>query len=282
MAQNFGSPSSMQPLNVGNVVTAAVRLYSSHRQAYLRLALKAHLWGIFVPVYGWAKYAAISGLISRLAFGDLVNRPESISSGQSYVNPKMWSFLGVAIQVGCWLLLIYIGLVIAALFIAVVIAIALGWLLNFILGSIGTTIAGFFAVIVGVSILLLGLLWYYSRWIVAEVPLAVEENVNGKASIARSWDLTKASIWRIQGITLVGFIVTLPIIALSVSIPEILLFRLEEGSAVYSIVDLISWILSAIGGIITMPFWQALKAVLYYDLRTRREGLGLSLRDRDI
>lgn len=27
-----------------------------------------------------------------------------------------------------------------------------------------------------------------------------------------------------------------------------------------------------------MPFWQALKAVLYFDLRSRREGLGLQLR----
>jgi hypothetical protein len=28
-----------------------------------------------------------------------------------------------------------------------------------------------------------------------------------------------------------------------------------------------------------MPFWQAIKAVIYYDLRSRREGLGLQVRD---
>nr|WP_290221056.1 hypothetical protein [Trichocoleus desertorum] len=38
--------------------------------------------------------------------------------------------------------------------------------------------------------------------------------------------------------------------------------------------------LSFVSGAIVMPFWQALKAVVYYDLRSRREGLGLKLRDR--
>jgi hypothetical protein len=32
--------------------------------------------------------------------------------------------------------------------------------------------------------------------------------------------------------------------------------------------------------VFTMPFWQTIKAVIYYDLRTRREGMGLELRER--
>jgi hypothetical protein len=31
-----------------------------------------------------------------------------------------------------------------------------------------------------------------------------------------------------------------------------------------------------------LPFLQTVKAVIYYDLRSRREGLGLQLRDREI
>jgi hypothetical protein len=31
-----------------------------------------------------------------------------------------------------------------------------------------------------------------------------------------------------------------------------------------------------------LPFFQTVKAVIYYDLRSRREGLGLQLRDREI
>ncbi|MDZ8187814.1 MAG: hypothetical protein RMX96_23560 [Nostoc sp. ChiSLP02] len=273
MSENFGSPGHIQPLSIGNVVSAAVRLYRSHLKTYLNLAAIAHLW-IIVPIYGWAKYAAISGLISRLAFGELVYQPESVQSANSHINPRLWSFFRVALQVGLSLLAIYFGLAIVGFIFAGLVGIVFGG----ILGRSGVIVATTLGIIVTVAIVLLGLSWFYSRWIVAEVPLAVEENINGGESIDRSWELTKASVFRIQGVVLVGFIVTFPLIAVLNYIPSFFLLKLEEGSAIYSIVYIISWIGSLIGGVLIMPFWQALKAVLYFDLRSRREGLGLQLR----
>ncbi|OYD95195.1 hypothetical protein CDG76_09385 [Nostoc sp. 'Peltigera membranacea cyanobiont' 210A] len=274
MSENFGSSGQIQPLSIGNVVSAAVQLYRSHLKTYLNLAAIAHLW-VLVPVYGWAKYAAISGLISRLAFGELIYQPESVQTARSHVNPRLWSFLRVGFQVGISLLVIYIGLAIVGGVLAGLIGVALGG----ILGSSGVIVATTLAIIITAGIILLGLTWFYSRWIVAEVPLAVEENINGGESVARSWDLTKASVFRIQGIVLVGFIVTLPLVFVLNYIPSLFLIRLEPGTAIYSIVNLISVIGSLIGGVLVMPFWQALKAVLYLDLRSRREGLGLQLRE---
>jgi hypothetical protein len=275
MSENFGSSGQIQPLSIGNVVSAAVRLYRSHLKTYLNLAAIAHLW-VLVPVYGWAKYAAISGLISRLAFGELIYQPESVQTARSHVNPRLWSFLRVAFQVGISLLIIYIGLAIVGGVLAGLIGVALAG----ILGSSGIIVVTTLAIIVTAGIiLLLGLTWFYSRWIVAEVPLAVEENINGGESVARSWDLTKASVFRIQGIVLVAFIVTLPLVFVLNYIPSLFLIRLEPGTAIYSIVYIISVIGSLIGGVLVMPFWQALKAVLYLDLRSRREGLGLQLRE---
>lgn len=274
MSENFGSPSQIQPLSIGNVVSAAVRLYRSHLKSYLNLAAIAHLW-VLVPIYGWAKYAAISGLISRLAFGELIYQPESVQAARSHVNPRLWSFLRIGFQVGISLLVVYFGLAI----VGGIVGVLLGVVLRIILGTTGVVIATTLAIILMVVILLLGLTWFYSRWIVAEVPLAVEENINGGESVARSWELTKASVFRIQGIVLVAFIVTLPLLFVLNYIPSLFLIGLEPGSAIYSIVYLISWIGSLIGGVLVMPFWQALKAVLYLDLRTRREGLGLQLRE---
>jgi hypothetical protein len=37
--------------------------------------------------------------------------------------------------------------------------------------------------------------------------------------------------------------------------------------------------LGIVGATFMMPFWQAIKAVIYYDIRNRREGLGLQVRD---
>jgi len=274
MSESFGSPGQIQPLSIGNVVSAAVRLYRSHLKTYLNLAAIAHLW-VLIPIYGWAKYAAISGLISRLAFGELIYQPESVQAARRHVNPRLWSFLRVGFQVGISLLLIYFGLAIAG----GIVGGLLGVVLGSILGTTGVVVATTLAIIVTVGIVLLGLIWFYSRWVVAEVPLAVEENINGGESVARSWELTKASVLRIVGIVLVAFLVTLPLVFVLNYVPSLFLLKLEQGSTIYSIVYFISWIGSLVGGVFVMPFWQALKAVLYLDLRSRREGLGLQLRE---
>jgi hypothetical protein len=272
MSQNF-SQGSIQPLSIGNVVSAGLRLYRSHLKTYFQLAAIANLW-ILVPVYGWAKYCAIGGLISRLAFNDLIGKPESVSEARHHTNPRLWSFLGVAFRVGLSLLLVYLGAVILAGIVAGV----LGVVLSAILGPLAIVLV----TIVGIIIALGAIIWYFSRWVVAEVPLAVEEDVNGGESVNRSWELTKASVVRIQGVVLVAFLVTLPLIFLTSYLPQIFLVGLEAGSSTYWIVYFLSFVTSLIGGALVMPFWQALKAVIYYDLRNRREGLGLQLRDRPI
>ncbi|MEH2360052.1 hypothetical protein [Nostoc sp.] len=274
MSENFGSPGQIQPLSIGNVVSAAVRLYRSHLKTYLKLALIAHLW-IIVPIYGWAKYAAICGLISRLAFGELINQPESVQTARSHINPRLWSFLSVSFQVGISMLLIYLGLAIAGGVVGGLLGVVLGGILGVSAGIIGTIMG----VIVTVVLVILGLTWFYSRWVVAELPLAVEENINSAESVVRSWELTKASVLRIQGVVLISFFVTLPLVFVLNYIPNLFLLKLERGSTIYGIVYIISLISSLIGGVFVMPFWQALKAVLYFDLRSRREGLGLQLRE---
>lgn len=269
----------MGPLSVGNVVSAAIVLYRSHLKTYLKLALLAHLW-ILVPIYGWAQYTAISGLISRLAFCELTNQPESVDSARNYIKPRMWSFLRVTFQVILMLMGIYIGLLIIFYLGILLVGFTLGGILNNLLGNpIATVIMiGILGLVFFVGFIY-GLIWYISRWLVAEVPLAVEERINGKQSIKRSWELTKNSVRRIQGVVLVAFLVTLPLMILTGYLPQIFLISLERGSTLFQSVYFISLLTSLIGGILVLPFWQAIKAVLYYDLRSRREGFGLRVRD---
>jgi len=274
MSGNIGSSGPMQPLNAGNVVSAAVRLYRSHLKTYFKQSVIAHLW-VLIPIYGWAKYAAISGLISRLAFGELIYQPESVTEANRHINPRLWSFFRVSCQVAVSILAVYLILAIAGGFLSVLIGLIFGLLL----GTNAAFVAPVLAAVIMAFVLLLGLTWFYARWVVAEVPLAVEENINGGESVARSWELTKASVLRIQGVVLVAFLVTIPIVGLLNYLPSIYLVRLEPGSTTYWIVYFISIITSLIGGVFVMPFWQALKAVLYFDLRSRREGMGLQLRE---
>lgn len=282
MSENFGSPGQIQPLSVGNVVSAAVRLYRSHLKDYFLLALKAYVW-VLVPVYGWAKFYALSALISRLAFGELVNQPESISSGERYVNSRLWQFLVTMLL----MLLISIGIGLGV----VVLFVLFGFLSAFVgLGQQGNPATSILIIIftIVVSIVaVVAVFWLLTRFYLVDVPLAIEDNINGVSTISRSWELTQGHVWRILSISFVAFLITIPAqIALqiiSTVIQVIFLPLINENSTIFSpilIVLILAFSFST--GAIILPFWQAIKAVIYYDLRSRREGLGLQLRDRKI
>ncbi len=280
MYQSQNPQNPIRPLTMGNVVSTAIALYRSHLKTYFKLALLATLW-VLIPIYGWAKYCAISGLISRLAFQELINQPESVSDAQNSIKPRLWSFFRVAFEVGILLLLIYLGLVL----VAVIGVLVIGGILGLIFGAIfnnpiiSVSLSAILVVVV-ITSFLYALMWFVSRWLIAEVPLAVEENINGKQSIKRSWDLTESAVRRIQGVVMIAFLVTLPMIIVTSYAPQIFIINIKEGSSIYWLANFISFVLSLITGAFLMPFWQTTKAVLYYDLRSRREGLDLQLRDR--
>ncbi len=263
MHRNLDTSNPMRPLTIGNVVNAGLQLYNSNLKTYFQITMIATLW-LLVPIYGWAKYSAYSALISRLAFAEVVGQPESVESARNKLMPRMWSFLGVALGIGLRLFGIYLGLYLMIILTFVGLAVTLGQRLGFVVGGIVAVVLVIYGLIL--------LVRFYSRWVIAEVPMAVEENIKGRQSIQRSWDLTKAAVGRVQGIVVVAFLVTLPIQVLT-SLPQFFFRTIRPSSLTY-------WLLLAIslvGGAVIMPFWQAIKAVLYYDLRTRREGLDLQL-----
>lgn len=294
----------MGPLSVGNVVSTGLVLYRSHLKSYFGIALIATLWmllpflliipivalffnqvlqvststlGLIIPIwlalfiYCFANYLTNSALISRLGFGELVSKPESVKAARSHVNPRPWSFLLLSFLVGILMLLFYFLLAIPI----GIVNFALVFALSTLVPGVGVVVGIVFSVLA----ILFGLSWLYSRLLVAEVVLAAEDGKKTTESISRSWKLTQNSVWRIQGVVLLAFVVTLPIVFLSAYLPQILLFYVEQGSMAYGILYSISLILSFAAGALLMPFWQTLKAVVYYDLRSRREGLGLQLRD---
>ena len=302
MSMNPSSRQPITPLSVGNVVSTGLRLYRSHLKPYFSVAVFATLW-IVLPVfliiplvflfvtqtlglsalwliiplwlviflYCFSQYLTNSALISRLSFGELIDKPETVNTGRGQLNRRNWSFLFQGILVGILLFAFYIicGII------SVIIAGILGGVLTFVNPLLGTIVS----VVITIFIILLGMSWFYSRLWLAEVILAVEEGSQVIPSIGRSWELTQTSAFRIQGVFLVTFLVSLPIVIITGYLPQIPLISMEEGSAIYWTVYIMSLVLSFVGGAVTMPFWQAIKAVVYYDVRSRREGLGLQLRN---
>ena len=262
------------PLSVGNVVSASLRIYRDHFKSYFGLAFVAYLW-LLVPIYGWAKYSAISALISRLAFGEVSENPETVSDARREVNPRMWSFFWAGILTS----LIYLGVYLAF---AIAIAILGGGAAaifreNYLI--IGALVA------VGVIAFLIIYIRIISRLLIVELPLAMEKDMTASSAIGRSWELTKGSVGRIQWIVFVGILVSLPVtifVQIVTVLVQLVLTRLfgAESGLFYLVYYILIVPLSLGSGALVTPFWQAMKAIIYYDVRSRKEGLGLQMRDR--
>lgn len=271
---------SLQPLSVGNVVTTGFQLYKNRFKPYFLLALKANAW-VIVPIYGWAKFFALSALISRLVYGELIDRPETISAGTRYVNSKLWQFLLAGILIS----LIVFGAVFAFA-IAIGIALVFAGLIGSQLGSLALTAIASILAAIAVIVFSIGFLLLFMRFFVYDVPLAIEDNVDGSSTISRSWQLTKGFVGRILLVWFVAVLITLPLIAfvqfVSFAFQFASVISGEQNPGVNLLFFLLTLGLGILSGAIQTPFWQAIKAVVYYDLRTRKEGLGLKLRDRNI
>jgi hypothetical protein len=267
----------MKPLSVGNVVTAGLRIYRDNFKTYFKPAYEEYFW-ILVPVYGWAKYSVMTGMIARLAYGEVTEQPESISDAQRHVKPKMWDFLVARIFVG----LIVLGAIIPLLIIIGLMSAVLGFIFDLNSGSVGVLVVAIVFVIAATLLFLFSLSWLISRLLLVELPLAVEENVTVTSAISRSWNLTKGSAGRIQLVVLVGFLVSLPILFViqiaSAIIQGLIGIVLDSSTGLARMGFILDVLVIFVGGALTIPFWQAIKAVVYCDLKVRREGMGIDLK----
>ena len=277
MSNTPSSPPSLGPLSVGNVINAALRIYRDRFSVYYKLAFTAYLW-LIVPIYGWAKFMTISGLLSRLTYREVTGHPESVNEARRHVNPRLWTFFFTGLLVILYLL----GFILAYVVIS---AIILGILTTFFQqNNLGIVILiGAILAIPGILLFLFGCIWLYSRLSLSELPIAIEDQSSATRAIGRSWQLTKKFIVRLLIIFFVAYLLT---IALSIilqvatnAIQIILESIFSIDSPIFGLIYFIlSLIISLAGPPLLLPFWQAIKAVIYYDLRSRKEGIDLQLR----
>lgn len=301
----------MEPLSVGNVISAGLRIYRDNFTKYFQLAFSGYLW-IFLPifilgiiagvavgilgegsaasgilvllivaaivclVYGCAKYYAIAGLISRLAYYEIAEQPEAVQDARRYIKPRTWKFLIAGVLVS----LILLGALIAYLLVVGIVGGIIG-----VVSSQDTSVATTIGIAFTITMVLLaifGFIWLFSRLFLVELPLAVEESISATGSIGRSWQLTKSSIGRIQLAVFLAFLISIPIVLVINIISFVLQIAIEAGiesNPGLAIIAIILYVLIALaGGALMVPFWQVIKAIIYYDLRVRHEGMGINLR----
>jgi uncharacterized RDD family membrane protein YckC len=249
---------------------------------------------IFVlSFYCFGRYLAGGAAISRLVFKELMLEPETAKAANAYANSRTWGFWLLSLV----LFIIFFG-VIMAMYIALTIAVAL------LIGGVGGLSAfennsfewleglvrnpaiavafllGCMAVIVTFTIVWT---WISARFAVAELPYGIEPDVGATASIGRSWMLTETNVWHtvmvvfVMGLVMIPINVMIQIVSSTVQVFFSVL-TVSENPIMLALFYLASLILALLGTVVTLPLSQAIKGVLYLDLRNRREGLKLNLR----
>ncbi len=302
-------------LSVGNVVSTAVTLYKSNFRDYFSLSLQSVGW-VFLGLLGFAligvaiainnavltllvsiaclvlfcfclgKSMVSRAVISRLAYQQLANQPETKMEASRRLATQAWKFLRLAL----WLFLFLVGVFILA-YLALLAIGGLGiFLATQITGWIGGLIAGIF-ILGAICVFVWLILSFYSQWFVAELPLALDDRLEALDSIGRSRQLSKPFVIRIQLIILVAFLITIPLTALA-NAPTVASYALtisqlgQAGSNVEALasssmnlfLQIAGLVLGFLVELLVAPFWQAIKSVVFFDIWSRREGTDLQMR----
>lgn len=253
----------LRPLRVGEVLDAAIRLYARHtvtmwkivaavivplvivQQLVILASLPAGSTvrgGTLTAPAGTsaAAWGTVAGIVLGLIGALIVNGGLALCLVDAYLDrPLDWrrSLRAAADQLGplLWLSIVY-GLCVAG-----------GFILFFVPG-----------------------VWLSVMWAVA-VPAVMYERVNGFQALGRSFRLVQGRWWATFGALLVGLLLLFAAL-LGVGL---LLGEIESVLGVNSVAVWlgVNGLESVISDLIAYPFVAAIIAVIYIDLRVRKEGL---------
>jgi hypothetical protein len=314
MTKNTSDP--VGTLSIGNVITTSTTLYKSNFKRYLQVSVRATAWifamgaawvglfalgaafyavtkswlvaipvvlgGLVVTLYFAAKYATDRAVISRLAYQELINAPETIADATRHLLPRTWGFLRLSLLLGFYISLVGI---VGYIVLIVIIAIFIGLLVYIFKLSPDNLVVSFSIGLLAVGLFLLwmaAILRYYAYWFVAELPLAVESTTSANFSIRRSRQLTAKAVGNVLLIMTIAFLIVAPLSTIG-SVPSFAgQMMTNPVITTDSATQLMGGVLILVGTLTTiavelfiMPLWQIIKAIVYYDLRNRREGSDL-------
>jgi hypothetical protein len=211
--------------------------------------------------------AALTGMLSAVIGRGVLGRKTSLSEARH--DGRIGAVIGATV------LLLLIGILVPAPVVVVVVVLALLHLgpVAVLLGVIGG-IAGIVLEILLVVRLSMTL------------PAVVLERISPADAIRRSWQLTQGSFWRLFGILLLTLVIV-GIAGVVLTIPFTLIEALMGGSGgAFGVAAgtsfaaiLVGTIGSIVAATVTRPVSAGVNVLLYVDLRIRREGLDLRLRD---
>jgi hypothetical protein len=186
---------------------------------------------------------------------------EKITVGDVVRNSRVWWVLGFTLLAG-FVSLLATGAVVA---LAVLLVQAQSW------GALAASL------LILVPVLVVATVWFTIRTMLVPPALMLE----GRGfwfTVARAWRLTRGSFWRLLGISLLVSIMV-GFASSAVQVPVSVIAQLVTGDAAGMSVASVA--INSVGEAITLTltttYQAAVTALLYIDVRMRREGLDLEL-----
>jgi hypothetical protein len=259
------APKQLRPLGIGEVLDAAIKLYRANARSLWTIVLL-----VIVPV----------AIIDELAVYASIPSLHYVHDGTLYVQGGLGAF-GLIVEVVLGLLgLLVLNGAVAICLVDAYIGNPIDWRtsLRAAVGRLGPLV--WLAILYGVLIvigfvaLVLPGIYLVTIWCVA-VPALMFEGLGGFKALGRSFDLTRGRWWATFA-TLLAAIVMLVIVLFVVGF---VFAKIQSGLSVGSVGPwlLLRAINTIVSDLIIYPFFGAVVAVIYIDLRVRKEGLDLEL-----
>ncbi len=291
-------PPMLRPLAVGEIIDAGIRIYRRNWRvlfaisATIVIPLNILSFGLaliaarevdnlptldtadvvdidFSAFYTWIGVALLTGLVSFLALL-IVNAAtlRAVADGYLGLTPDRKESLSLAIKrlgalVGVTLLqVLAIGLVFAIPIVLIAI------------GGNGGVLLGIAAVLAGLIVAL----WLGISW-TAAIPAIMVERTGPAEALGRSMRLVSGRWWPVFGVVILVAIIRSVIGAVAGIGSGAIFFAAPDNFVLTATVDTLQ---STLVDIVLLPFAASITAVLYFDLRVRKEGFDLELLARSI
>lgn len=264
---------ALRPLRVGEILDVAIKIYTRNARTLWKIVAI-----VVFPVY------VLSGIVTLSTLPDEFLDPQFGTQPGSFRNleNEIWTMVGaqlflalvtmvtVTIATGACMKAIsdiYVGATPetrSSLRFAARRVHSLVWI---------TFLTFFFGALAAVALIAPGV-WLWFAWTVAP-PVLLVEGLKGTKALGRSFQLVKGRWWPVFGAVVVGYLLS-GIVSGAISAITLPLVLSDAGESAL-LTTVVNTIVNTIAGVLVTPFNAALVAVVYFDLRVRKEGFDLEL-----
>ena len=258
----------LRPLGIGEILDAGIKLFMRHWRP-----LVLSVVGLVLPVQ----------IISALVTASVAPEQFDFTTTESGVSEDEEAEFLAGQGIVVLLSIISVLLATAVCFKAVADAYlgvqpdwrrSLRFAVRRLFGLLGLALVFLVAVAAGFAALIVPGIWLAVAFSVS-VPALLLERIGPFAALGRSFRLVRGRWWATFGALLVGYLLVGIIAAIVQGIVMVVPSVIADGNTLVGAVSSVVGV--TIGAVLTTPYSAAVVALVYFDLRVRKEGLDLQL-----